>query len=81
VATRILRAMATAERVQTEELTALVLNEAERAAVLRVFHVVEDNFWLDDLERSVLERLLDTPTASDGDREERTCSLPYTRTG
>jgi hypothetical protein len=37
----------------------LALSEAEREALLRVLYVVKDNFWLDDVEEAMLERLLE----------------------
>jgi hypothetical protein len=40
----------------------LVLTAEERAALLRVIRVVEDNWWLDEVERAVLERL-ESPAA------------------
>ena len=51
--------MATIETLETERLVALVLGEAERDALVRVLYVVKDNFWLDDIEESLLERLLE----------------------
>jgi hypothetical protein len=33
------------------------LTGEERAALVRILQVVEDEWWLDDLERSLLERL------------------------
>jgi hypothetical protein len=51
--------MATVETLETERLVALVLGEAERDALVRVLYVVKDNFWLDDIEESLLERLLE----------------------
>ena len=53
------RAMATVETLETERLVALVLGEAERDALVRVLYVVKDNFWLDEVEESLLERLLE----------------------
>ena len=47
------------ETLQAERLVALVLSEAERGALVRVLYVVKDNFWLDDIEESLLERLLE----------------------
>ena len=43
----------------------LLLTPEERAALLRVIRVVEDNWWLDEVERAVLERLeqLESPAA------------------
>jgi hypothetical protein len=43
------------ERVESSFL--LFLTPEERAALLRVIRVVEDNWWLDEVEREVLERL------------------------
>jgi hypothetical protein len=37
----------------------LALSEKEREALLRVLYVVKDNFWLDDVEEAMLERLLE----------------------
>ncbi len=37
----------------------LALSEEEREALLRVLYVVKDNFWLDDVEEAMLERLLE----------------------
>ena len=51
--------MATLEALETERLVALVLGEAEREALVRVLYVVKDNFWLDDVEQSLLDRLLE----------------------
>ena len=50
--------MATVEALEAERLVALVLGESEREALVRVLYVVKDNFWLDDVEQSVLDRLL-----------------------
>ena len=33
-----------------------LLTGAEREALVRVLQVVEDNWWLDDVERALLER-------------------------
>jgi hypothetical protein len=44
---------------ETESLVALVLSDAEREALVRVLYVVKDNFWLDDVEQSLLDRLLE----------------------
>lgn len=38
----------------------LILRHAERRAAIRVLYVVKDNFWLDDVEESLLERLLES---------------------
>jgi hypothetical protein len=51
--------MAAVETFETEKLVALVLGEAEIDALVRVLYVVKDNFWLDDIEESLLERLLE----------------------
>jgi hypothetical protein len=51
--------MAAVEAEKTESLTALVLTSAERDALVRALYVVKDNFWLDDVEESLLERLLE----------------------
>jgi hypothetical protein len=53
------------ESQRAESSTALLLTAEERAALLRVIRVVEDNWWLDEVERSVLERLeqLESPAA------------------
>jgi hypothetical protein len=37
----------------------LIIRPAEREALIRVLYVVKDNFWLDDVEESLLERLLE----------------------
>ena len=34
----------------------LLSGEEEREALVRVLRVVEDNWWLDDVERALLER-------------------------
>jgi hypothetical protein len=44
---------------QSAEPAGLVIGPTEREAVIRVLYVVKDNFWLDDVEESVLERLLE----------------------
>jgi hypothetical protein len=51
--------MAAIETLKAERLVALVLGEPERDALVRVLYVVKDNFWLDDVEESLLERLLE----------------------
>ena len=51
--------MATIEALQAERLDALVISETERDALVRVLYVVKDNFWLDDVEQSLLDRLLE----------------------
>ena len=50
--------MATIE-VEREKLVAVVLSDMERDALVRVLYVVKDNFWLDGVEESLLERLLE----------------------
>jgi Trp operon repressor len=45
------------ESQRTESSFLLLLTQEERTALLRVIHVVEDNWWLDDVEREVLERI------------------------
>jgi hypothetical protein len=42
-----------------EEPAELTLRDAELLAAIRVLYVVKDNFWLDDVEESLLERLLE----------------------
>jgi hypothetical protein len=37
--------------------TTLLLTGEERAALARVLHVVEDEWWLDEVEQALLERL------------------------
>ncbi len=34
-----------------------LLSADERESLIRVFRVIEDNWWLDDLERGLLDRL------------------------
>jgi hypothetical protein len=53
------------ESKRAESSIALLLSAEERAALLRVIRVVEDNWWLDEVERIVLERIesLDSPAA------------------
>ena len=48
----------TVEVTETESLL-LAVTGAEREALLRVFYVVKDNFWLDEVEEALLERLLE----------------------
>jgi hypothetical protein len=47
------------ESKRAESSFLLFLTPEERAALLRVIRVVEDNWWLDEIERMVLERLED----------------------
>jgi hypothetical protein len=49
-----LRAM---ESQRTDIGTTLLLTGEERAALARVLHVVEDEWWLDEVEQALLERL------------------------
>jgi hypothetical protein len=51
------RSMATTEILDAESLVALVLTSPERDALVRALYVVKDNFWLDDTEESLLQRL------------------------
>jgi hypothetical protein len=41
----------------------VLLTAEERAALLRVLRVVEDNWWLDEVEQTLLERLEDPDAA------------------
>jgi hypothetical protein len=45
------------ESQRAESGIVLLLTAEERAALLRVIRVVEDNWWLDEVEREVLDRL------------------------
>ena len=49
-----LRAM---ESQRTDIGTTLLLTGEERAVLARVLHVVEDEWWLDENEQALLERL------------------------
>ena len=49
-----LRAM---ESQRTDIGTTLLLTGEERAALARVLHVVEDEWWLDEVEQALLARL------------------------
>ena len=49
-----LRAM---ESQRTDIGTTLLLTGEEREALARVLHVVEDEWWLDEVEQALLERL------------------------
>jgi hypothetical protein len=51
------RTLRNVESQRAESGIVLLLTAEERAALLRVIHVVEDNWWLDDVERNVLEQL------------------------
>ena len=50
------------ESQRAESVFLLFLTPEERAALLRVIRVVEDNWWLDEIERTVLERVEDLAT-------------------
>ena len=45
------------ESKRAESSSLLFLTPEERAALLRVIRVVEDNWWLDEVEREILARL------------------------
>jgi hypothetical protein len=45
------------ESQRNEAPFVLVLSGEERAALERILRVVEDEWWLDELEHSLLERL------------------------
>jgi hypothetical protein len=45
------------ESPRAESGFVLLLTAEERAALLRILRVVLDNWWLDELERSLLARL------------------------
>ena len=45
------------ESQRTDIGTTLLLTVEERAALARVLHVVEDEWWLDEVEQALLERL------------------------
>jgi hypothetical protein len=45
------------EPQRREVVVSLRLTRDECAALARVLHVVEDEWWLDELERELLERL------------------------
>jgi hypothetical protein len=45
------------ESQRTEDGLVLRLTADERAALVRILRVVEDNWWLDELERDLLQRL------------------------
>jgi hypothetical protein len=47
------------ESQRAESGFVLLLTAAERAALVRVLRVVADNWWLDEIEREVLDRLED----------------------
>ncbi len=40
-----------------------LLSSEERLALVRILRVVEDNWWLDELEHALLERLLGSDVA------------------
>jgi hypothetical protein len=62
---RLRRRLRDVESKRAESSIALLLSAEERAALLRVIRVVEDNWWLDEVERDVRERLeqLESPAA------------------
>jgi hypothetical protein len=62
---RMRRRLRHVESKRAESGTVLLLTAEERTALLRVIHVVEDNWWLDEVERDVLERIeqLESPVA------------------
>jgi hypothetical protein len=45
------------ESQRAEAAIVLLLTEEERQALARILRVVEDNWWLDEVERALLERL------------------------
>ncbi len=45
------------EARRTEHEEAFLLTAEERRALVRILYVVEDNWWLDELERALLDRL------------------------
>jgi hypothetical protein len=47
----------TVESQRAEAAVVFLLTEEERQALARIFRVVEDNWWLDEVERALLERL------------------------
>jgi hypothetical protein len=49
--------LARMESQRTDVGTTLLLTGEERAALARVLHVVEDEWWLDEVEQALLERL------------------------
>ena len=49
--------LASVESQRTEGSFLLRLTAEEQAALVRILRVVEDNWWLDELERDLLQRL------------------------
>jgi len=49
--------LACVESQRTEGGLVLRLTAEEQAALVRILRVVEDNWWLDELERDLLQRL------------------------
>ena len=45
------------ESQRTDAGTAILLTREERAALARILKVVEDEWWLDEVEQALLERL------------------------
>ncbi len=52
------------ESQRTEAGFVFLLTGEERLALLRILRVVEDNWWLDEVERALLERLEGSTAAS-----------------
>jgi hypothetical protein len=45
------------ESKRAEAAVVFLLTDEERQALARILRVVEDNWWLDEVERALLERL------------------------
>jgi K+/H+ antiporter YhaU regulatory subunit KhtT len=45
------------ESQRAEAAVVFLLTDEERRALARILQVVEDNWWLDEVERALLERL------------------------
>jgi hypothetical protein len=45
------------ESQRAEAAVVFLLTDEERLALARILRVVEDNWWLDEVERALLERL------------------------
>ena len=54
--------LACVESQRTEGGLVLRLTAEEQAALVRILRVVEDNWWLDELERDLLQRLESSAT-------------------
>ena len=54
--------LACVESQRTEGVLVLRLTAEEQAALVRILRVVEDNWWLDELERDLLQRLESSAT-------------------